>query len=130
MNRTYLGMDGCIYNHSYTDWEGNPTERTPDNARYTFEPYVVYKLADKYQHVDYSDRLFQFDPDKYNELCKKHFNNESQAWDRRDVKSIESFLRDYHDDQKLELVGVMHGCNVGNGFPYWMFMFNDGDVSE
>jgi len=34
----------------------------------------------------YSDRLFQFDSKKYNQLSQKHFENEGQYWGGRDPK--------------------------------------------
>lgn len=116
--------DGIIYESPYKDWNGNPIERTPNNYRYSYDAYVVIKIDDKYEHCVYSDRLFQWDSAKYNKLCLKHFGNEGQYWDNRSYKKTQAFLRDYYNNQKLKLIGIMTGCNVSNGFPYWIFMFN------
>lgn len=115
----------CFGVVNYVDWDGNPIERTPDNYRYSYDAYVISKKADKYQHAAYSDRLSEWDYTKYRNLCKKHFGNESDYWDGRSSEKIEKFLRDYYNSQKIELVGIMKGCDVSNGYPYWIFMFND-----
>ncbi|MCK9616166.1 MAG: hypothetical protein M0R48_11860 [Candidatus Omnitrophica bacterium] len=39
------------------------------------------------------------------------------------ANQIENFLRRYYDDENLILEAVGEGCNVGNGFPYWVFWF-------
>lgn len=115
---------GIEYTSPYRDWDGNPVDRTPNEYRYSYDPYVQYKKKDEYQHVVYSDRLLQWDYDKHNRLCEKHFGNSGQYWNDRSIKDIESFLRDWYDKPELELVGKMEGCNVSNGYPYWIFMFD------
>ena len=120
--------DGMFYwdgESRYKDWDEKPVERTPDKYRYSYDAYVQYKAADTYQHAVYSDRLWQWDNKKYDELCKKHFGNQGQYWSSRGVEQIQAFLRDYNDNQELVLVGIMEGCNASDGFPYWVFMFND-----
>lgn len=121
----YVDCDGYVIRHSrYNDWEGTPVGRTPDEYRYSYDAYVVSKKKDDYQHSVYSDRLRQWDWDKHNELCKKHFGNEGQYWDGRSDEKIEAFLRDYYGKEELQLVGIMTGCNASNGYPYWVFMFD------
>ena len=68
--------------------------------------------------------LLQFDWDKHNELCEKYWNNTAQYWGDRSPELIERFLQDFYNDKSIELVGIMQGANVGNGFPYWVFMYN------
>ena len=130
----YLNECGYIIRHSmYNDWNGKPVKRTPDKYRYSYDAYVVSKKADEYQYAVYSDRLLQWDWDKHNRLCKKHFGNEGQYWDNRSEEKIEAFLRDYYENPELQLVGIMTGCNVSNGYPYWIFMFDcdfGGEANE
>ena len=124
--RVTYTSDGMMFYDDlrYVDWKGNPVSRTPEDYSYSYDAYVISKKAEEYQHVVYSDRLLQWDYDKHNELCKKHFGNEGQYWSGRGFDKIEAFLQDYYDLPKLELVGIMEGCNVSSGFPYWVFMFN------
>ncbi|MHB8871602.1 MAG: hypothetical protein ACYC5G_04065 [Candidatus Doudnabacteria bacterium] len=119
----YYSTDS-VFVSPYRDWDGNETERTPDEYRYSYDPYVQYKKKDEYQHTVYSDRLFQWDCKKHDDLCQKHFGNRGQYWDNRPIDKIESFLRDYYNKQDLVLVGKMEGCNVSNGYPYWILMFD------
>jgi len=123
--KDFINCDyGIEYISPYRDWDGNAVERTPNEYRYSYDAYVQYKKEDKYEHCVYSDRLLQWDYEKHNKLCKNHFDNEGQYWDNRSIENIEAFLRDYYDKQDLELIGKMEGCNVSNGYPYWIFMFN------
>ena len=108
----------------YRDWHGKPVEKTPHSHPYSYDAYVVEKKADKYKNSIYSDRLWQWDYKKYNELCRKYFGNEAQLWDGRSFNKIEEFLRDHQSNPELRLIGIMKGCNVSSGYPYWVFMFD------
>jgi len=113
-----------IFDSQYKDWEGNEIERTPNKYPYSYDAYVIHKTKESYEHSVYSDRLFQWDTEKYNKLSKKHFGNIGQYFSERSPRQIEEFLKDYYNKPDLELVGIMQGCNIGNGYPYWVFMFN------
>jgi len=71
----------------------------------------------------YSDRLWDWDFKKYNRCCKEVWNNEGQYFSNRSPESIERFLRLYNDKPDLKLVKISEGCNVGNGYPYWIFWY-------
>ena len=125
MEERFYDMNNDIYWTSrYVDWEGKPVERTPEKYSYSYDAYVIHKLKNDYEHAVYSDRLWQWDSKKYNRFYKKHFGNEGQYWDGRGIDKIQEFLRDYYDKPELTLVGVMKGCNVSSGYPYWIFMFD------
>lgn len=109
----------------YVDWDGNEVKRTPMEYPYSYEPHVIAKIDHNYQGAVYSDRLYQWDYEKYNRLCQKHFNDEAQSWDHRPFDKIEEFLADYFNNQNLKLVGIMKGANYSNGYPYWIFMYNE-----
>lgn len=108
----------------YVDWQGNPVKNTPSKAPYSYDAYVIHKEKQEYQHVVYSDRLRQWDSKKHDDLCFKHFGNTNQYWDNRKREKIEAFLQDYYGVYNLKLVGVMKGCNVSSGYPYWIFFFD------
>jgi len=108
----------------YVDWEGEPIERTPDEYRYSYNAYVLWKDKDDYKDVVYCDRMRQWDYKKYIMLTKKYFGNESDYWYGRERKEIQNFLREYMDKPDLILVGMMTGCNVSSGYPYWIFMID------
>lgn len=123
----HYSVDGMFYfegDSPYVDWNGNPVKRTPDKYRYSYDAYVQHKIADEYQHAVYSDRLWEWDSKKHDEFCEKHFGNKGQYWSGRGAEKIEAFLRDYYNKPDLKLIGIMEGCNVSSGYPYWVFMFN------
>jgi hypothetical protein len=124
MIRREIDRVGNIYS-GYSDWNGKPIERTPDEYPYSYDAYVITKAKNDYQDTFYSDILLQWDYKKHNELCKKHFGDESQYWSNRSTEKIEAFLQDYSNNPTLKLVGIMTGCNVSNGYPYWIFMYDN-----
>jgi len=125
-NTKVYDMNGIIFyeDSMYNDWDGNEVERKRHDWPYSYDAYVIFKKRQEYQHTSYSDRLFQQDHVKYNKLTQKHFNNNSQYWNDKTPEQIEAFLRDFFNKPDLELIGIMEGCNVSNGYPYWIFMYN------
>ena len=94
---------------------------------YSYDPFMIFfndKAKKKATGTSYSDNLLHEDWDKHNLLCKKHFGNEGQYWDKRDPKKIEAFLSDFFD-KKVILVANIQYVNVSNGFPVWRFDFYD-----
>lgn len=74
----------------------------------------------------YSDRLLQWDYDKHNELCRKHFGNEGQYWKNRQPEKIEAFLRDWMNDQSVVLCRIEEHTNQSNGYLLWRFDYLHG----
>jgi len=110
----------------YVDLYGNPVSRNRLEYRYSYEPYVTHRMGnnDQITYSAYSDRLMQWDMTKFNKCCREVWNNEGQYFDNRTPMSIERFLQLYYDAPKLKLIVIMEGCNVSNGYPYWIFHFN------
>ena len=105
-----------------TDWDGNPVKKPKEPGSYSYDSFVTYQTSKDYDDAHYSDRLSQWNREKYNELCVKHFGKAGDYWGGRSPKSIEAFLREYWDSPGLELVGIMECCNKSSGYPYWAFM--------
>ena len=92
---------------------------------YTYSPFLIFfnEKADKEgTNTIYTDRLLQWDYEKHNRLCRKHFGNEGQLWEKRDPKKIEAFLCDWIG-KKIVLVVDIQYVNLSNGFPLWRFDF-------
>lgn len=71
-------------------------------------------------HADYSDRLQQWNYAKFEEAgrsFKKRFDQFSAA-------EASQFLSTYYD-KPIRCVALAEGCNVGNGYPYWIFWYVD-----
>lgn len=78
--------------------------------------------GEKATETVYSDRLI-WDRKKYDELCRKHFGDESHYWSGRSPEEIELFLTEYAG-KKIKLCKVEKLENKSNGYPYWRFDFN------
>lgn len=117
---------GDMSKHMYVDLEGNPVKRNKQDDPYGYDPYVVWE--DNYQkgraNVVYSDRLFQWDAEKYNKFSKEIWDNHGQYFTNREPEEIEKFLSLYLE-RDIKLTAIMEGCNVSNGYPYWIFYFED-----
>ena len=119
-----LGAHGNFF-LGYINWEGKPISKDPHSHPYSFDEYVEYKKADKYKHAVYSDRLFQWNSEKYNKAAEKVWGNKSQYFNAGDYAKIEQFLQEYLEKHNLELIGILKGCNRSSGYPYWVFFFNE-----
>lgn len=75
----------------------------------------------------YTDRLMQWDSDKYSLLSKKHFTRGHPSWGAEHAKEIEAFLQDYIDDKTLKLVSITEFCNVSSGYPVWLLRWKTED---
>jgi hypothetical protein len=73
-------------------------------------------------HSVYSDRMYGWNSEKYNECCQKIWNNMGQCFyeDRR-PEDVERFLRLYTGDDTLVLCKIIRYENQSNGYPYWRF---------
>ncbi|MDO8415183.1 MAG: hypothetical protein Q7S87_03105 [Agitococcus sp.] len=92
-------------------------------ARSRHDPFVVFSTGTPGNNSSYSDRLYQWDDEKYNRICRQIFGNEAQVWDARTPMQTEQFLREYFDKPELVLTKIMKGTNVSSGYPYWYFEY-------
>lgn len=104
--------------------------KTKTSNPYNYDPYMQY-LADDHELMKgstvYTDRLLQWDYEKTNRLMKKHFGNEGQYWTDRKPEAIEAFLRDWREDQNLQLIAVIEYCNPSSGYPVWRLDYTCAD---
>lgn len=111
----------------FVDLDGNEIKRNPFSHPYNYDEYVIWKdenfNKEKYGAV-YSDRLYQWDWEKYNRCCQEVFENQGQQFYQREPKEIERFLSMYFD-KEIKLTAVMQGCNQSSGFPYWIFLYEE-----
>lgn len=109
------------------DAEGKEIERSEHEHPYNFSPYCTW-IDRKNKNIKnisgvYSDRLFQWDYEKHDNLCLNHFGDRGQYWDRRKPLDIQSFLRDYLGHPELILIKIDKHCNVSSGYPVWYFTY-------
>jgi hypothetical protein len=109
----------------YHEYIPGNQEKTKDEYPYSYDPFLIYYNENAEQmatNFPYTDRLKQWDWDKYQRLCLKHFGNKSDHWHDRPADKIEAFLCDY-TDKKVVLIANIQYCNVANGYPVWCLHF-------
>lgn len=121
-------MDGV-----YLDLAGRPIQRTPLTHPYSYEAFVLYKSKD-YKETDsqvYSDRLLEWDSLAFKAAVREVWPEkpESQMFNGKKAIDIQHFLSLYFR-KNVKLTAIMQGCNVGNGYPYWLFAYRDIKVEE
>jgi len=72
----------------------------------------------------FSDRLFQWNSDKYDRCYMKVWGNKSQYFDLDDNKRIERFLNLYFDTNDIKVDYVLKHENMVNRCPYWEFKYH------
>jgi hypothetical protein len=124
----------------FISMEGFPIRKTPITNPYDFDEYVIWKKASgnvigylnprqalSSHKMQYSDRLFQKNPDWFNVCSMEIWGNTSQNFDGRNVKEIEEFLMLYlcaiHTE--FEFIAITKMCNLGNGYPIWGFYYRE-----
>lgn len=73
----------------------------------------------------YSDRMYGWNPDKFNKVCLEVFGNSGQSFDYRSSEQIELFLNKYFDKSTLRLTEIRRWVNRSNGFPLWSFLWEE-----
>lgn len=115
MSKEWQNYEWVMHNPDLNEY-GEP-RRTKASHPYSYDPITLFDSGGKPNATDYTDRLFQFDHEKYTRLREKHMPN--TRWDNSPVASIEAFLRDYHGRPALKLCKVIEYCNQSNGYPVW-----------
>jgi hypothetical protein len=100
-------------------------QRTKEEYPYAYSAHYLFGERSDDASAVYSDRLSQWDHDKFKsalgELSRKHFNQFSP-------KDCSDFLSRYFG-REVECVALAEECNVGNGYPLWIFWFRDAALS-
>lgn len=118
-----ITIHGCVLGLHYVDEHDNPVERTKDTHPYSYDGYVVWR-GGKNKEVTgtaYSDRLREWDCEKYDTLSEKYGNPASM--NKKNPAEIEKFLQDYNNEPKLKLILIMEYCR-NNGYPVWRFDYH------
>ena len=98
-------------------------KKTPWTNPYDYDPFYNWRQGKVYTNAVYSDRLYQWDYKKYDELCKKYFGDRGQHWSERNPEQVEQFLQEFQDDPSIRLTAIQQQVNIGNGFPLWVLFY-------
>ena len=110
------------------DLNGNIVKRTPFTHPYNYDEFVVWKKEGandiERDSAVYSDRLWEWDHEKYNKFCQEVFGDKGQQFNSRNPDGIEKFLSLYFEKEVM-LTAIVQGCNQSSGFPYWIFFYRE-----
>lgn len=124
-DQCYMTLSRCDGVHNI---RGERVERDQYQYPYSYEPYAVYVSKD-FQPTDksvYSDRIREWDQNKYNEVCKVIWPGVAHATmgyhASRDPDTVERFLSLYFD-KNIKLTGIEEACNYANGYRYYIWYY-------
>jgi len=78
-------------------------------------------------YYDYSDRLHQLHGEKCDEAQKAA---EARGFTKNSPALLEAYLQELFGDPDLQLVHIIAGVNLGNGYPYRVYGYIRGNESE
>lgn len=102
---------------------GEQVKKTPFTHPYGYDPFCIWRKDwQDTDHVVYSDRLIEWDTQKYfDSLEAAGIKAISQAT----PEQIEKFLRIYFDKDTLTLTGIEEWCHHANGNTYYMYYYRN-----
>jgi len=121
------GWGDEVYYHDEDGFICHIPPRTEFSHPYSFDPIVLFYTGKEHQRADYSDRLQQWDYDKFKKCMEEAGNVSGELhfrWGNRD--QVTKLMRLYYDDPKLEVVKVVKQCNANSGYPLWIIYYNPG----
>lgn len=109
---------GIAYGYRFVD----PTRecRTKEDWPYSYSEHYLWGEREKGCEAVYSDRLAQWDHEKA-AAALKGMSGRYGHWGKAGTSK---YLSAYFG-KPIEAVAVAEGCNVSNGYPYWVFWFRD-----
>lgn len=112
----------------YLSLSGKPVKRTPWTHPYSYDEFVLFK-SERFDPMDcmvYHDRMLQWDGDAFSRAAREVWPDKphGQMFSGKEPGDINRFLNLYFG-KEVELTAVLQGCNVGNGFPYWVFAYKE-----
>ena len=122
----WMAEQGRYGYNIFINLDGEPVERTPWSHPYSFDEHVLWKSDDctKMDHFVYSDRMMSWDWDKFHESMKQVWKQHGHYFDGDDPKDVEKFLSLYNG-HPVKLTAILKGCNVSNGYPYFVFGYKE-----
>lgn len=93
-----------------------PDNRSRNEYPYGYSAYYLWGVPAKGHEATYSDRLSQWDRDKF-AAATKSVNVRFENFSRQDA---EAFLSAYFD-QPVQVSALAQCCNVSSGYPIWIF---------
>lgn len=114
-----------IFGHN-VNIKGEIVERTKEKYPYSYDPFLIWKndYNETKSKIVYSDRLLEWDKDKFAQCSKEVWNNTGQTFYNRKPEEIEEFLKKYFE-KEVKLTAIKECCNVTTGYPIWIFYYEE-----
>jgi hypothetical protein len=106
-------------------------QREQHDHPYSYSEFFIYGdrqvIRSKGLEAVYSDRLQQWDYEKYERCCEEH----PKAWRRPvgDRAAMSAWMTAYMG-KPVDVVALAEGCNVSSGYPYWIVWFREKPVRK
>jgi hypothetical protein len=97
--------------------------RTQQSHPYSYDPFVIFGRENKEDRAVYTDRLRQWDCEKYERLVAQHFAERGHL-NPHDSVNVQAFLSDYMG-KPINLTCIMQHCNAATGYPLWTFHYTE-----
>jgi hypothetical protein len=121
MNRRSRNSDGLDSRYRWV--EPGRKNRTKEESPYGYSDHYLWGERQGGCSAVYSDRLAQWDAAKAS-AARDAVANYGARYGYWGKEGTSKYLSAYFG-RPIEAVAVAEGCNVSNGFPYWVFWFRD-----
>lgn len=112
-------------------WVDPTRRRTKQELPYGYDEFFIFgdretvKVA---RHAVYSDRMSQWDYDKFWAAYEEHLKG-CGGFPSAGQKSMSAFMSRYYD-RPITVLALAEGCNISNGYPYWIIWFDDPELDK
>lgn len=108
----------------YRDIYGKKVEKNPVDYPTSYDEYVrIFNFPEKNDNIITTDEMIAQNEEKYNECCRKMYNQKNPQFRLRDLHSLHSFISMYLG-QNVLVTAFTEGCNKETGLPYWGFYYH------
>lgn len=118
------------HGHRHEEYWVDPSRTNgKDTHPYSYSEFFVFKTLPRDDVLrlagNYSDRLWQRDVTAFEAaVIAAGKVGSGQRFDQYTARQASAFLSAYWD-KPIECVALAEGCNVSNGYPYWIFWYRD-----
>ncbi|MCK9542639.1 MAG: hypothetical protein M0R03_11490 [Novosphingobium sp.] len=121
----YLDDLGINYRYDTKSYDilGIPIpKKTKSTDPYNYDTFIIWHdKYKKYKGAVYTDRLFQEDHKKTEELCTKHLKS---RWELCEKDELTNFMREWMSDNTIEVIALAETCHAQSGHPIHIIFYN------
>ena len=103
--------------------EPSRENRRKEDWPYSYTDHYLWGRKQNGDSAVYSDRLHQWSSEAWDRAWKAVG---SKRFDQFTDADANKFMSAYYE-KPIKVTALAEGCNVGNGYPYWILWFRDED---